>query len=179
MLQETPLEQPHWQDDPEGGHPERHFVLKGQEEFDRLLHFALLGENFSGHKVAGDFFVAFKVDFACWLSYPEVGSPIWNNPGKNNARIAIGVYDRADLHLVHGLNINVTVLDSRGGVVGAKEHPFLYRPHHNLYGANWQLPGDGKYTLRIRIEATPGMGYTSPVTVDFHDVEICTGHMVS
>jgi hypothetical protein len=164
---------------------ERRFVLRDQEGFDRLLHFVLEEEEYTGHKVAGDFLIAYKADFACWLSYPQTGSPIWNKPGKNNARLSIGVFDRVDLHLVHGLNVTVTVYDERGVTVGTKQHPFLYRPHHNQYGENWELPGDGRYTFHVRIEVPEnhhhweGRSYASPVEVIFPNVEVCTGHMVS
>ncbi len=164
---------------------DRHLILNDPEKFERLLHFALEEQEFAGHKVAGDFLIAYKADFACWLSYPETGSPIWNSPGKNNARISIGVFDRDNLHLVHGLDVTVTVFDERGNPVGTQKHPFLYRPHHNQYGENWQLPGDGKYTIQVRIEVPENhhrwesKTYTSPVTAVFPNVEVCTGHMVS
>jgi hypothetical protein len=174
-----PLHSGHdWEDD-------RHFVLKSQDDFGRLLQFALQEQEFAGHKVAGDFLIAYKADFACWLSYPQTGSPIWNHPGKNNARISIGVYDRYDLHMIHDLDVTVTVFDEQGHAVGTQKHPFLFRPHHNQYGENWQLPGDGKYTLQVRIDVPEtlrhweGKEYSSPVIVAFPNVDVCTGHMVS
>ncbi|HWU40402.1 MAG TPA: hypothetical protein VN203_22365 [Candidatus Acidoferrum sp.] len=168
-------------EDPE----EHHYVIKGPEEVDRLLHFVLQEKEYGGHREAGDFLVAYQVDFACWLSYPESGSPVWNDPGEKNARIAIIVYDRDSLRLIHNLQVWVTVLDEHGYVVGTNHHPFLFRPGHNQYGADWELPGDGKYTLRVRIEAPDslrrldGERYTSPVSAEFHNVEISCGHKVS
>ena len=164
---------------------EHHYVLKSREEVDRLLDFVLQEKEFGGHREAGDYLVAYQVDLACWLSYPETGSPVYHNPGEKNARIAIAIYDRDSLHMVHGLQVWVTVLDEHGNEVGTAQHPFLYRPGRNQYGSDWQLPGDGKYNLRVRIEAPDslrrwnGQPYSSPVDVEFHSVEICTGHKVS
>ncbi|HEY3345678.1 MAG TPA: hypothetical protein VGJ97_12160 [Anaerolineaceae bacterium] len=185
MWQGTQSEPLHLHNQGQDEHDNRRFVLRDQDDFERLLHYALQEEAYDGHKVAGDFLVAYKADFACWLSYPQTGSPIWNQPGRNNARISIAVFDRDDLHMVHDLTVCVTVIDEAGNLVGTNPHPFLYRPHHHQYGANWELPGDGRYTLRVQIEApaflsaSSGKPYASPVTVDFPNVEVCTGHMVS
>lgn len=185
MGQGTQSEPLHFEDQDQSERDNRRFILRDQDDFERLLHYAMRDEEFSGQKVAGDFLVAYKADFACWLSYPQTGSPIWNQPGRNNARISIAVFDRDDLHMVQDLDVCVTVLDEHGNRVGENPHPFLYRPHHHQYGANWELPGDGKYTLRVQLDAPPylygrnGKPYTTPVTVEFPNVEVCTGHMVS
>jgi hypothetical protein len=185
MWHATQPEPMHMHDSGEYDADHKRFVLNDQDDFERLLNYAMREEEFSGHKVTGDFLVAYKADFACWLSYPQTSSPIWNKPGKDNARISISVFDRTNLEMLHDLSVSVTVLDERGAVVGIKPHPFLYRPHHNQYGANWELPGDGKYTLRVHIEtpaylrAWDGQPYPSPVTVEFANVEVCTGHMIS
>ncbi|HEX2253338.1 MAG TPA: iron transporter [Thermoanaerobaculia bacterium] len=91
--------------------------------------------------------------------------------------------DGADHRFVPGLDVEVTVLTADGTELGTEKLPFLWHPWLYHYGRNWQLPGDGEYTLRVRI-AAPNFGrhdkengkrYAEDVEVDFEGVEIETG----
>ena len=76
-----------------------------------------------------------------------------------------------------------TLTSEDGEQVGPFEVPFLWHPGLYHYGRNVEVPGDGSYTLDIRIEPpkfmrhdeTNGNRYGSPVEVTFEDVDIETG----
>jgi uncharacterized protein involved in high-affinity Fe2+ transport len=67
--------------------------------------------------------------------------------------------------------------------MGTHQVPFLWHPWLYHYGRNWQLPGDGEYTMRVRINAPTfmrhdpenGIRYAEPVEVEFDSVKIETG----
>lgn len=67
--------------------------------------------------------------------------------------------------------------------MGTHAQPFLWHPWLFHYGRNWQVPGDGEYTLRVRIEPPTfhrhdkrnGLRYAEPVEVEFRGVQLETG----
>ncbi len=67
---------------------------------------------------------------------------------------------------------------------GTHDQPFLWHRWLYHYGRNWQVPHDGRYALRVRIEPASfprhdrvnGRRYADPVVVEFDDVHIETGH---
>ena len=153
-----------------------------KEEFDYFIQ----KNAYSGQKIKGNYLIAYSLEYARNLTYPGEGGPEWKDLHEENAHIGIAVHDATDYHFVAGLTVFVTVLDKDGLTIGSFEHPLLQRPNLYHYGRNWILPGDGKYTLQVRVE-TPenmlqdeksGKIYTTPVAVVFKNVTIKTGQKI-
>ncbi|MCL4302561.1 MAG: iron transporter [Anaerolineae bacterium] len=97
------------------------------------------------------------------------------------------VRDAADGRFIPGLTVYATLLDSAGREIGTHQQPFLWHPWLYHYGRNWHVPGDGQYTLRVRVEAPDfmrhdkinGQRFATPVTVEFDGVKIETGQKIS
>jgi uncharacterized protein involved in high-affinity Fe2+ transport len=61
--------------------------------------------------------------------------------------------------------------------------PFLWHPGLHHYGRNIKVPGDGRYTLRVRVappalmrhDEANGRRYAATVEVEVKDVAIKTG----
>lgn len=138
---------------------------------------------YGGYKIKDNYLIAFSLEFARNLTYPGDGTPQWQAIGQDNAHIGIAVHDEADLHFITGLSVTVTVLDHNEYLIGSYKHPLLHRPNFHHYGRNWKLPGDGLYTLRIRVETPPNMLrdeanrriYSARVDVEFRNIAIKTG----
>ncbi|MGH2543066.1 MAG: iron transporter [Ardenticatenaceae bacterium] len=136
-----------------------------------------------GEQPAGDYIVAYAVEHAEGMYHLKDGQLEWQEPTEENAHIEIAVRDAADNRFIPGLNVQVTVLDTQGEEVGTHTQPFLWHPWLWHYGRNWRVPGDGAYTLRVRIDAPDfhrhdkknGQRYAQPVAVEFENVEIKTG----
>jgi Fe2+ transport protein len=87
----------------------------------------------------------------------------------------------------HVLMVRATLIDADGNEVGTHRQPFLWRPWLYHYGRNRTVPGDGDYTLRVRVEPpefprhdkTNGRRFVEPVEVEFRDVAIKTGRKIS
>lgn len=133
-------------------------------------------------KSAGHFIVGYAVEKPEGMYLLQDGELEWQEPETENIHIEISVRDGADGRFVPALDVELTVLDAGGNEVGSHRQPFLWHPWLYHYGRNWRLPGDGKYTFRIRIE-TPdfprhdsknGKRYAKPVQVEFRDVPIKT-----
>ncbi len=75
------------------------------------------------------------------------------------------------------------VLDAEGESVGSHSQPFVWHPWLYHYGRNWQVPGEGEYTLKVNIKAPEfprhdeknGERYADDVDVEFEGVQIKTG----
>lgn len=132
---------------------------------------------------AGDYIVAFAQEEAEGMYHLKNGELEWVEPDDENCHFEVSVVDATDHRFIPHLDVNLTVLDSQGDLVGTRKMPFLWHPGLYHYGANWKLPGDGKYTLRIKIAAptftrhdkTNGKRYAEPVEVEFKDVSVKTG----
>lgn len=136
-----------------------------------------------GETHAGDFLVGYAVESAEGLYQLKHGKLEWQPPTSENCHIEIAVRDAADGRFIPGLEVRLTVLDAGGSEVGTHAQPFLWHPWLFHYGRNWQVPGDGEYTLRVRIEPPTfhrhdkknGLRYAEPVEVEFRGVQIRTG----
>lgn len=134
-------------------------------------------------KAAGEYIVGYAVEKAEGLYHLKNGELEWIEPKEENIHIEIVVLDGADHRFIPGLKIWLTVKDADGKEIGRHEQPFLWHPYLYHYGRNWKVPGDGKYSLHVRIE-TPdfprhdkknGMRYAEPVEVEFSNVKFKTG----
>jgi hypothetical protein len=132
---------------------------------------------------AGDYMVACAVEKAEGLYHPADGRLEWREPEQENAHIEIAVRDGADERFVPGLTVEVSVRDAAGREVGRHSHPFLWHPWLHHYGRNWELPGDGRYTIRVHIapptfarhDRENGRRFVEAVDVEFSNLQIQTG----
>lgn len=91
--------------------------------------------------------------------------------------------DAADGRFIPYLTIYATLTPRGGEAVGPTEIPFVWHPGVYHYGKNLKVPGDGRYTLHIRIEPPTfmchdevnGKRYAETVEVTFENVNIETG----
>ncbi len=133
---------------------------------------------------AGDYIVGFAQERAegMYLLRGE-GELEWVEPEEENCHLEISVSDAGDQRFIPGLEIEATLTDPDGSQVGPFHLPFLWHPGLYHYGRNVKLPGDGLYTLKVRIspprfmrhDRTNGCRYARTVEVEFADVEIRTG----
>lgn len=149
---------------------------------------AMDGESDSGviSQRAGDYEVAIAIEEAEGMWMPEGGELVWRDPTEENCHVEVCVRDGADGRFVPGLEVHVTLVGPDGREVGTHEQPFLWHPWLYHYGRNWTIPGEGAYTVRVRVEAPRfmrhdhenGRRYAEPVEVEFADVEIEPGRKV-
>lgn len=132
---------------------------------------------------AGDFRVGYAVESAEGVYQLRGGELVWEEPDQENVHVEVSVRDGGDGRFVPGLEVFATLVDEAGREVGTHQQPFLWHPWLYHYGRNWTVPGDGTYTLRVRIEPPQfgrhdkenGKRYAEPVHVEFTDVKIKTG----
>ena len=129
---------------------------------------------------AGDYEVAIAIEEAEGMYHLEGGELVWHDPTDENCHVEVAVRDGADGRFVPGLTVHVTLVGSDGTEIGTHEQPFLWHPWLYHYGRNWRVPGEGEYTVRVRID-TPtfmrhdhenGRRFAEPVEVEFEGVEI-------
>ncbi len=138
-------------------------------------------------KRAGDYLVAFAIEHAEGMYQMEGGKLVWHNPTDENCHVEILVRDGSDRRFIPALTVHATLVDEDGKEAGTHLQPYLWHPWLYHYGRNWKVPGDGKYTLRVDIEAPNfprhdkknGLRYADPVRVEFTDVKIETGQKLS
>lgn len=157
------------------------------ETFGRAVRHMTEKEAHGAEQQAGDYLVGYAVEDAEGMYHLEGGDLVWHNPQDENAHIEIVVRDAADGRFIPGLRVHVTVVDQGGHELGTHQQELLWHPWLYHYGRNWRLPGDGAYTLRVRIDPatfmrhdrTNGRRFSQPVAVEFTDVTIKTGQKLS
>lgn len=124
---------------------------------------------------AGEYEVAIVVENAEGMWHLKGDELAWREPDIENAHVEVSVRDAADGRFIPGLTVTVTLTAPDGQVVGTHEQPMLWHPWLYHYGRNWEVPGEGDYTVRVEI-APPtfmrhdhenGMRYAEPVIVEF------------
>lgn len=131
---------------------------------------------------AGEYYIAYALEKPEGLYHMKDGALEWQEPADDGLHIEIAVRDRSDGRFVPGLSVYVTLLDSNDNIIETHEHPFVWHPWLYHYGRNWEIPGDGLYTIRVRIEPPTfprhdkvnGSRYTEPIEVEFPDVVVPT-----
>jgi len=129
---------------------------------------------------AGDYEVAIAVEEAEGMWHPDGDDLVWRDPTDENCHVEVAVRDGADGRFVPGLTVHVTLVGPDGDEVGTHEQPFLWHPWLYHYGRNWQVPGEGEYRIRVRIDPPTfmrhdhenGRRYREAVEVEFEGVEI-------
>lgn len=148
-----------------------------------LKHMAKEEADSGGEKKAGNYVVAYATEKAEGMYKLSNNELKWKEPGKENCHIEISVRDGADNRFIPNLNVQVTVLDEAGQEIGSHKQDFIWHPWLYHYGRNWEVPKEGKYTLKVKIEAPKfmrhdkenGQRYAEDVEVTFEGVKIKTG----
>lgn len=136
---------------------------------------------------AGEYYVAYALEKPEGLYYMTDAGLEWREPEDKDIHIEVAVRDRSDGRFIPGLTVYVTLLDSNDNVIETHQQPFVWHPWLYHYGRNWQVPGEGLYTLRARIQAPTfarhdkknGLRYAEDVEVEFKGVRIKTGQKKS
>ena len=140
--------------------------------------------NTGGEQRAGDYVVGFAQEKAEGMYHPKGGALEGMAPdATENCHLEVSVRDAGDNRFVPYLTVRATLTADDGRHVGPVDLPFLWHPGLYHYGKNLEVPGDGRYTLRVEIAPPPfarhdkvnGKRYAEPVTAEFRDVQITTG----
>ena len=154
------------------------------EAYSKSLHYMANEVAHTGDtQRAGDYIIGFAQEEAEGLYHLRDGELEWVEPDAENCHIEVAVLDATDHRFIPHLDIEATLLDAAGDEVTTFDCPFLWHPGLYHYGRNVTVPGDGTYTLRIRIAAptfhrhdkTNGKRYAEPVEVEFSDISIKVG----
>lgn len=157
------------------------------DAYQQALEHMTQKEAHGAQKRAGEYLVGYAVEDAEGMYHSQDAHLMWQEPQNENVHIEITVQDGADRRFIPGLTVHVTVLSSNEEEFGTHQQPFLWHPWLFHYGRNWKVPGDGTYTLRVRIEApdfmrhdkTNGKRFAEAVEVEFTNVKIETGQKKS
>jgi uncharacterized protein involved in high-affinity Fe2+ transport len=183
MSEKTPAHKPPMKESDEAKKAQLKLARDQGDAYIKALNEMVKKEAHDGdEKHAGNYIVAIAVEHAEGMYMMHDGQLEWMEPD-GNAHIEVSVRDAADNRFVPGLTVHVTVMDSDGKKVGKHHQDFIWHPWLYHYGRNWQVPGDGAYTLQVHIDPpvfmrhdkTNGKRYAEPVEVSFDNVKIETG----
>ncbi|OLR93623.1 iron transporter [Actinokineospora bangkokensis] len=156
------------------------------EAYHRALN-AMLEESGGVVERAGEYTVVLVQEGAEGMYGLHDGELVWHEAAEGaNGHLEVAVADAADGRFVPGLEVTATVL--RGDRPLFTAHlPFLWHPFLHHYGANVRIPGEGAYTVQVRIEPPAfmrhdpvnGKRYAEPVDVTFTDVTFRPGRKPS
>ena len=136
---------------------------------------------------AGDYLVAFVQENAEGMYELADGRLVWREAAEEaNVHLEIAVADAADGRFVPALDITLTVLDGDRELF-TTTMPFLWHPYLYHYGSNARVPGEGPYTVRVRIDPPTfmrhdpvnGKRYEQPVELVFADRRFTPGRKPS
>ena len=157
---------------------------EGDAYHQSLLYMANEVADTGGQQRAGDYIVAFAQESAegMYMLRGE-GALEWMEPTDENCHLEISVSDAADHRFIPYLDVTATLVSDNGDETGPFQVPFVWHPGLYHYGRNIKVPGDGRYTLRVRIkpptfmrhDKTNGKRYAETVETEFKDVTIKTG----
>ena len=135
-----------------------------------------------GQQQAGDYLIGYAIEEAEGMYRMRNGELQWEEP-EGNLHVEVAVRDAADGRFVPGLDVSVTMFDADGRDLGTHTQEMLWHPMMYHYAYNWDLPGDGVYTLKVDVAAAPfrrhdeinGMRFAESVSVTFEEVKVRTG----
>ena len=136
-----------------------------------------------GEQRAGDYLIGYAVERAEGMYRWTGGGVEWVEAGEDNCHVEVSVRDAGDGRFVPDCAVSVTLTAADGTELGTHEQPMLWHPMLYHYGRNWRVPGDGEYSLRVRVEPPTfmrhdevnGRRFLEPAEVEFHRVRITTG----
>ncbi len=187
MTQHPNEQQPPMQPRDEATETQLRLAKAQGDTFEQAVTRMITAEAHGAERPVGDYIVGYAVEKAEGMYQLHDGQLRWVEPQEENAHVEVVVSDGADGRFIPGLTVYATLIDSTGNEIGTHQQPFLWHPWLYHYGRNWQLPGDGIYTLRIRVEAPEfgrhdkinGKRFAEPVEVEFVKVGITTGQKQS
>lgn len=180
---DTPASQPPMEASDEATEPQLDLAREqGDRYVEALEHMVDEVADGGAQKAAGHYIVGVAHEEAEGMYHRRDGGLVWEEPD-GNIHLEVSVRDAGDGRFVPGLSVSLTVLDEDGEEVGTESMPFLWHPWLYHYGRNWTIPGDGRYTLRVRIEPPTfmrhdeknGRRYPDEVRVEFEGLELETG----
>jgi hypothetical protein len=136
---------------------------------------------------AGDYLVTFVQEHAEGMYELADGRLVWQEAATEaNAHLEIAVADAADGRFVPALDITLTVLDGDRELFSTTMR-FLWHPYLYHYGTNVRVPGEGPYTVRVRIDPPTfmrhdpvnGRRFEQPVELVFADRRFTPGRKPS
>lgn len=167
--------------------PEQLGIAREQgDAYGRALQ-AMADEEGAAVAEAGNFVVALVNEQAEGMYAHEDGRLVWREaPEDANAHIEVAVADAGDGRFVPGLDVTVTLLDGERELF-THPAPFLWHPFLHHYGFNARVPGEGPFTVKVRIEPPAymrhdpvnGRRYADPVDVVFDGVGFEPGRKTS
>lgn len=155
---------------------------QGEALQDALQHMTQK-EAHGGQKEAGDYIIAWANEKAEGMYMLRNGELVWEEPQAENTHLEVAVCSAADGRFIPGLVVHATLIDRHGNKIGMHQQPFLWHPWLYHYGRNWQVPDEGPYTLRVRVEPADfprhdkknGKLFGEPVEVEFQDIKLELG----
>lgn len=153
---------------------------QGDAYGDALQHAARLAAGDSGECRTGDYWITYLLDLPRRIHTWAEGNPLWQEPKGANLYVGIAVRDATDGRFVPAASIEVTLIDQRGTVVGAGEHALVLDPLAHQYGRNWQVQGEGPYSIRVRVQPPTRVQAAAdqamaPIEVEFCDLNVALG----
>jgi Fe2+ transport protein len=136
---------------------------------------------------AGDYLVAFVQENAEGMYELVDGRLVWQEAAEEaNAHLEIAVADAADGRFVPDLDITLTLLEGDRELF-TTTMPFLWHPYLYHYGTNARVPGEGPYSVRVRIDPPTfmrhdpvnGKRYEQPADLVFDDLRFKPGRKPS
>ena len=136
---------------------------EGQAYHRSLLYMAQEVADSGAQQRAGDYIVAYAQERAegMYLLRSE-GELEWVEPSEENCHLEISVSDAGDQRFVPYLSIEAILIAHDGENIGPFDVPFVWHPGLYHYGCNIKVPGDGRYTLRVRISPPTFMRHEWP-----------------
>ncbi len=136
-----------------------------------------------GEQRAGDYLIGYAIEKAEGMYMFDKGELVWTEPERENLHVEVAVRDGGDGRFVPCLDVYATLIDADGNEVGTHKQPMLWHPMIYHYGRNWEVPGDGEYTLRVRVDPPTfmrhdevnGRRFADPVECEFTGVKVKTG----
>ncbi|UPV99619.1 iron transporter [Halorussus gelatinilyticus] len=137
-----------------------------------------------GKQEAGDYVVGFAQEEAEGMYVlQDEGRFEWVEPDDENCHLEVAVCDAADGRFVPECTVIATLTSEDGEEVGPTRLPLLWHPGLYHYGKDLEVPGDGTYTIDVRVEPPEfkrhdeqnGDRYGETVAVTFEDVDVETG----
>lgn len=134
-------------------------------------------------KRVGDYVIGVANEHAEGMYTPVDGKLEWQEPQDENTHIEVVVRDAADGRFIPGLRVTATVIDANGREIGTHEQPFLWHSWLYHYGRNWQIPGEGEYTVKVHVDRPNfhrhdkknGNRFAEPADVEFANIKLVAG----
>ncbi|HVW66707.1 MAG TPA: hypothetical protein VHA78_03155 [Candidatus Peribacteraceae bacterium] len=134
---------------------------------------------------AEEYVITFVAEKAEGMYAPSSATDLsWHTPDDGaNVHIEVAVQDRYDHRFLPQLDVECTLVDEAGNIIGTKMQPFLWHPFLFHYGANWHIPGSGLYRARIvvrqpafhRHDEKFGKRYERTVEVELGPIDLPVG----